>query len=124
LLLIATFGTWVTASQGLLSASTSGFSHINWGWWTLVLSLVAAAVAAVLLAVRTAPRALWIVAAAAGGLALLLALYGVVHPVGLLDTQGADTVSYDISAGWGLFLAVLASLGIITTAVLAGRRKA
>lgn len=79
-----------------------------------------------LVAVRAAPRALWQVALGAGVLGLLVSLYGVIHPVGFINTGGASSAEIraaGISAGWGLYLALLASIGVIATSVVAGRRR-
>jgi len=123
LLLIGSIGPWATLDIEILGQSeseTEGGLESD-GVIILILTLISAA----LLAAWFFTRKIWapIVMAVLGALALLICIVDVADV-----NDKADTSLGDISVGWGLWLSLIASIGLLALsvllAVLSGRRRA
>lgn len=100
-------GTWVTVDVGGETVGTlSGLEEGGDGWLVVLAALIAAIVLAAWVFERT--LLLPVVGAVTGLASAAMALHRA------LDPAGAETVSSDVgvSAGWGVWLALVASLGL------------
>jgi hypothetical protein len=117
LLIVGSVGTWVsvqTTGPFNIGASRGGLDRD--GAITLVLAVLALILIAIW-AVRVGPPATRIaLSAVAGGLALLAALICVADIIDI-ESNGNDIV--DSSAGWGLWLCLIASLALLASMVVA-----
>lgn len=131
LLAVGTLGTWFTVRVGDRSTHYGGVANLNPARVSLGLAGVAVAIAVLLLVVRRAPTLLWVVAAAAGLVALVLAGYDradTTHMV--VPADRAALASYrdggtpaGIDAGWGLDVAVVGAALVVVAAALSARRR-
>jgi hypothetical protein len=113
LLLISTFVEWFTASVKAggfgVSASQSGWDSGTIGKLVALLALVALVIVALELFARhvTLPYPSSLILVAIGGLATLLVI------IKFLDKPGTGGITgVSIGYGWGIFLALIAAIGI------------
>lgn len=122
LTIIGSLGKWVTVEVGTtFSESENGTAGDGW------ITLVCAVIAGVLLVLWRAQAQAWqaIAAAVLALIATLVALYHIADPSAGESTLGGVI---EVSAGWGVWIALIGSLALTVLAVVlaiqSGRRKA
>ncbi len=111
---IGAFGPWVKASSGLASLSVSGTDGSNDGW--LVVACAGIGAAALLVGAARDSIRLMLLSALAGLAGAGVAIYDRHHAQSTIDSSGGDGLFAQI--GWGLNLAIVASIGLAISAIV------
>jgi hypothetical protein len=108
LMVVGAFGAWVKVGPTALGGTTSGAR----GWIVLSAALVAAGLAWY----RRATRSAGVYVATAGIAALVAAIYDRTHLAAIVG--GGRVVSAAAGAGWGIYIALGASISLLVAGLL------
>lgn len=108
LMVVGVFGSWVKVGPTALGGTTAG-AH---GWIVLAVALLAAGVCWF----RRATRSAGVYVFCAGVAALVAAVYDRTHLAAVLG--GGQVVTDAAGAGWGLYVALAASISLAVAAVV------
>ena len=126
LLAIGSFLTWVTVSASVPAANFSqkisaGGTEVDDGWITLVCGVVAIVAGVMFMQKIGKPRLAAILGLIAGAIALIVGIIDFSDASGQVDVPAAVTAAggkIDASVGIGLYLVLLAALGVIVGGVM------